>query len=382
MVNARSASSLLGAVLLARHGDRLEFFQDPTTYTPTETYITPLGSQQEFQLGSFLRSTYLTPSSLSYVNGISTQLADINQVFVLADAGGGGSVILNSIGGLLQGLYPATPESTITLANGTTILGPLGGYQYIPVHSVEPSTVPYLNSWTDCPVFDAHTSRFYSSEAFFQKAEEAQPLLDALAPFLGDRDRNFTNMIFDFVNVQLVHNATFYETFLPTLAAQAYGFANYHEYGVFTDSSASGIGSIAAQTILSYILPALQGIVDDSNALKLELIGISYKPFISLFNVTEAVDTHPDIAGIVDYASVVALEVFETGGCNDEPRVRMKFRNGTSTDQFRQLFMFGKTDLSVTDLVDKLSGIVVGTTEKWCQACNQTTARGCSAYQN
>ena len=39
-----AASSLLGVVLLARHGDRLEFFQDPLTYDPTQTFLTPLGS--------------------------------------------------------------------------------------------------------------------------------------------------------------------------------------------------------------------------------------------------------------------------------------------------------------------------------------------------
>ena len=39
-----SASTLLGVVLLARHGDRLEFFQDPFTYNPAQTFLTPLGS--------------------------------------------------------------------------------------------------------------------------------------------------------------------------------------------------------------------------------------------------------------------------------------------------------------------------------------------------
>jgi hypothetical protein len=42
MVNL--SASLLGVVLLARHGDRLEFFQDPLTYNPVETLLTPLGT--------------------------------------------------------------------------------------------------------------------------------------------------------------------------------------------------------------------------------------------------------------------------------------------------------------------------------------------------
>ena len=41
MVNT---STILGAILFARHGDRLEFFQNPFTYDPTQTFLTPLGS--------------------------------------------------------------------------------------------------------------------------------------------------------------------------------------------------------------------------------------------------------------------------------------------------------------------------------------------------
>ena len=57
---------------------------------------------------------------------------DITQLLVRADAGGEGSVILNSVQGLLQGLFPPTPDNNITLANGMTVVSPLGGYQYIP----------------------------------------------------------------------------------------------------------------------------------------------------------------------------------------------------------------------------------------------------------
>ena len=37
MVNV---TTLLGVVLLARHGDRVEFFQDPFTYNPDQTFLT------------------------------------------------------------------------------------------------------------------------------------------------------------------------------------------------------------------------------------------------------------------------------------------------------------------------------------------------------
>jgi len=112
--------------------------------------------------------------------------------------------------------------------------------------------------------------------------------------------------------------------------------ANYHEQVLFTDPDLDGIGNIAAQTIIPPIIDALQDIASDTKPLKLQYIGISYKPvslkpamarfppwpnpypalsivltwdlrpaqFLSLFNMTQA-----GIDGFVSYASALALEV-------------------------------------------------------------------------
>lgn len=166
MVNTTSAG-LIGVVLLARHGDRSGVvFQNYTTYNSTQGYLTPYGSvcsmlvfcavlkfsqSQEYALGRYLRQTYLDPTSPSYIQGIKTNVADIDQLFVRADAGGG-NVILDSTYALLQGLYPPTPASNSSLANGKTVEAPLGGYQYIPVESLEFWQAPSLTSWMDCEV--------------------------------------------------------------------------------------------------------------------------------------------------------------------------------------------------------------------------------------
>ena len=49
--------------------------------------------------------------------------------------------------------------------------------------------------------------------------------------------------IFDFVNVNNIHNATFADELPPTFSEQAYALANFHENGVFTDIAADGIGN-------------------------------------------------------------------------------------------------------------------------------------------
>lgn len=43
MTTSADNSTILGIVILARHGDREGFYQDPLTYTASSTLITPLG---------------------------------------------------------------------------------------------------------------------------------------------------------------------------------------------------------------------------------------------------------------------------------------------------------------------------------------------------
>lgn len=79
-------------------------------------------------------------------------LVDTHEVHFYAKAGGEGAVIFDSAIALLQGLFPPTPKNKITLANETTVMAPLGGYQYVPIETVEPGNDRALEPWTDCPV--------------------------------------------------------------------------------------------------------------------------------------------------------------------------------------------------------------------------------------
>ena len=128
---------------------------------------------QSNKLGAELRNTYLNSQSPSYIDGISADLVDNSQVKVRVKAGVEGTVVFDSAVALLQGLFPPTYKNKIVLANGTTIVAPLGGYQYVPgttpisleahgtlaymsspsiVETVEPGNDRSLESWTDCPV--------------------------------------------------------------------------------------------------------------------------------------------------------------------------------------------------------------------------------------
>ena len=122
-------SQLLGVVIMSRHGDRRGFYQDPETYAASNTEITPLGNQQSFQLGQYLRSRYLTDSSPDFIQSVSSDLVDEVEILIRADGGGEGAVIYDSAVSTMQGMWPATTSYNETLANGTLVVGPLNGYQ-------------------------------------------------------------------------------------------------------------------------------------------------------------------------------------------------------------------------------------------------------------
>ncbi|KAJ7828088.1 histidine phosphatase superfamily [Mycena leptocephala] len=377
---AASDSKILGVLILTRHGDRAGFYQSPTTYAATSTVITPLGTQQEFQLGQYLRSLYLNASSPSFISRVNATLVDQTQIHVRADAGGELGVIYDSAVALLQGLFPANSNYTTELANGTVVTGSLGGYQYVPIESVEPANDVSLEGYTSCGAFDAATAAFYNSTEFAQKRNETAAFLNDLAPFLDGRPVTLENMynIYDYINVQSIHNKEFANALPPTFLAQVFTLASWHEYGVFSSPQLDGIGNIPGRTILPQMLSELNSIANVSDPLKFAYQSISYKPFLSLFNMTGAAEQHPELAEIVPYAAAMALEVRQPSA-GGEPVVRLNFKNGTGQDFVRYNILGASDDVPLSTLVNHMNPALVNSTAAWCTVCNNTQDRGCGA---
>lgn len=109
------------------------------------------------------------------------------------------------------------------------------------------------------------------------------------------------------MNVQSIHNATFASRLPPSFLGHARDLANYHEYGVFTDSTLDGIGNsecrhplinvlkltfwtVAGRAMLPSILTAMKRIANTSDPLTLHYSSVSYKPPLSLFKMIGVVD--------------------------------------------------------------------------------------------
>ncbi|PPQ67973.1 hypothetical protein CVT25_000453 [Psilocybe cyanescens] len=376
---AASDSKILGVVILIRHGDREGFYQDPIDYTPSNTAITALGNLQSFQLGEEIRSLYLSPSSPSFISSVSADIVQDSQVQIRADGGGERGVIFNSAVSFLQGLFPENPTYNSTLANGTIVFAPLNGYQTVPIESVEPDNDISLEGWTDCGTFVDATNAFYNSAVFNETAAAHASFIASLPQFLDNRPATLVDMwnIFDFINVQSIHNSTFFTQLPAGTIEQARALANFHEEGVFTSPQLNGIGNIAGQTILPSIIDGFKNITDPTSSRKFVLEAISYKPFLSLFNMTGIAKQNPQIAGIVDYASAAAFEVRQPNG-GGEPVIRFKFKNGTN-DQFNTYgFMNSTSDVPVSTFINTLQPVAFSDIPTWCKVCNNHQDRGCA----
>ncbi|KAF7376967.1 hypothetical protein MSAN_00114500 [Mycena sanguinolenta] len=366
-------STVLGVVVLVRNGDRTGFYQDSETYAPGHTDSTPLGVSDLHLLGSQLRSTYLTPGSPSFISEISTNLANTQEVKVLAKAGGEGAVVFDSAIALLQGLFPPNPYNKITLANSSVVMAPLGGYQYVPMETVEPGNDRSLESWTDCPEFQKHIAAFRKSDAFQTKAKEAELFFHDIKDFVFGRPATLENIwnIYDFMNTQLIYNQTYAYRLPPTYINQARALADFHENGVFSDEHANQIGNIAGRTMLHPVLDAVERIAFNDDPLKLMVVQTTYQPFISFFHQSEMVGEHPELAAIPNFGAALAIELRRGAPPETRDFLRFKFRNGTDDpDGWRVVHAFGhRSDIPVTEFVYRIEGSAITSRKQWRQVC-------------
>ena len=84
-------------------------------------------------------------------------------------------------------------------------------------------------------------------------------------------------------------------------------------YPFFLNSSCCNAQAsiVPGHTILPSIIDGLKSINDSSNPIKLILQAISYKPFISLFNLTGVVSANPELAGIGIFFLISHAEVID-----------------------------------------------------------------------
>jgi len=103
------------------------------------------------------------------------------------------------------------------------------------------------------------------------------------------------------------------------------------------------------------VLTALERISFDGDPLQVLLIETTYQPIISFFHMTEIAKHYPKLKGLPDYASALAIEIRAGPAPDNRDFVRVKFRNGTHTDDFETLNIFGHhSDIPLTEFIYRL----------------------------
>lgn len=92
--------------------------------------------------------------------------------------------------------------------------------------------------------------------------------------------------------------------------------------------------------MLPVIFEGLNDIANTSTPTKFYGVGISYKPFISLFNMTGIAQEQPEVAGVVNYAAALAFEL-RRDTVSQRYSLSLLFKNGTEDADFRQMNLAG-----------------------------------------
>ncbi|PHH88775.1 hypothetical protein CDD83_7070 [Cordyceps sp. RAO-2017] len=381
----------LGAYVFHRHGDRTSKAWKPVN-------LTALGALQVHSSGAFYRDRYLTgPSPL----GLSRDVAVPAQLAVSSPRD---AVLHASALTFLQGLYPPQPAlGAETLANGSRVEAPLGGYQYVPVEPVAAAAAaaaerPEDNAWlqggTGCVNAEVSSNSYFASADYKRAYDGSLDFYQSLLPVVngtyGPAAANFKNAysIFDLVNVATIHNASIPSSSLLSGATRArlLELASEHEWNLAYNAS-EPVRAIAGAVLAGQVLEALQAVVEGKPSVpRLHAQFGAYGTFMAFFGLAQLPAASADFRGICDYASSMAFELVTTAPAGarpaaDDVSVRFLFANGSAADAGLRpfpLFGQGSSVLKWRDFAAGMSALAVSDTPHWCALCGKTDGK-CAA---
>lgn len=381
-----TAETVLGAYIFHRHGDR-------TTKSYKPTVLTSLGAEQVYTSGQYYRDQYISSNASAKINGVSSDLAVLSQLQVTAPTD---DVLQNSAQVFLQGLYPPTTMATQTLANGTKVNAPLGGYQYIPVNAVSTAASSsnsedseWLQAGSGCGNAVVSSNNYFLSEEYVSALDSTKGFYSSLLPvinstFSADK-ATFKNAytIYDYVHVSQIHNASIPASSLLTTETvhQMQTLADKHEFGLAYNAS-EPVRAIAGSTLAGQVLTFLNSTaLSTPSTPKLEIQFGAYATFLSFFGLASLPKVSENFTGIVDYASSIAFELV-TNSTSAKPSaselsVRFRFANGTASEanpaQEYPLFGQDQTLLGWADFVKGMQQFAIADTASWCKICGNST---------
>ncbi|KAH7106850.1 histidine phosphatase superfamily [Auriculariales sp. MPI-PUGE-AT-0066] len=377
---AAAAETVLGAVIFTRHGDRT-----PKVWSPY--HLTTLGLNQNFNAGSFCRSTYIAKDAPKQILKISPDLAQADQLYVGTPDE---PTLFSTTAAFVQGLYPPLAASAATgesLANGSTVNLP-EGLNYIQMHGEDsdaPDTI-WLKGDVNCPTYLNASASYKQSEEFVALTAATKAFYASFKPLLdgvfAEKDLTYDKAytIFDYMNVMKVHNKTVSEALTADQLFQLRTLADTHEWALMYNSSQSE-RSLPARTFIAKIHEQLSATVSSATGPRLSVLTGSYNTFQSWFGLASLHKVDPDFFGLPDYASTLVFEAVTNADTAsglpslDDVSIRFLFRNGSAANApltAWPLFETGKETLPWNEWEQHVIELQIASPDAWCGVCHAT----------
>lgn len=392
MAHVVDAERVLGAYIVARHGDR-----NPKMFGGT--ILTDLGYREVFYAGSYYHDRYISSDSSLQIEGISEYIVKAEQINASSPLD---AVLQNSATAFLQGVYPPVGnKASQTLANDTTVEAPLNGYQLVQVEVTDTNQNSESNTWlqgsSDCNLATVSSNNYYLSESYTSLSASTKDFYESLAPMLNraftSEEMSFKNAytIFDYLNVARIHNSTSEfpakADLTPEVYARLLQLANIHEYHLAFNAS-EHVRAINGAVLAGEILASLENVITSGGETKLGIQFGSYGTFLSFFGLMQLPAASVDFTGIPDYASSMILELVTNAPgsgipSTDEINVRFKFHNGTIVGSSEPITypLFGQSKglLSWKNFKTQIEKVAVLSTAEWCKQCGNTGGK-CASF--
>ncbi|KAF7938035.1 hypothetical protein EAE99_001707 [Botrytis elliptica] len=391
LIQAQESTSetVLGVYIFHRHGDR-------TTKSYAPTSLTDLGYAQVYASGNFYRNRYIDSNASSPLYKISSDIAKVSQLNVQAPVD---NVLQNSAAGFLQGLYPPVGATlgSQTLANGTSVEAPLGGFQLIPVNAVataSSSANSESSSWlqgsSGCGNAVTSSNNYFYSEEYASLLNSTKSFYQSLLPVINTTFNSSTNTfknaytIYDYIHVSTIHNSSIPSDDLLTdeTQSQLLALANTHEFNLAYNASDT-IRAIAGSTLAAQILQQLNTTITGKSAVPVSIQFGAYASFLSFFGLSGLSALSPNFTGIVDYASSMTFELLTNATVSttsypspSDISVRFSFSNGSASENPLVAYpLFNQSELTLpyTTFVAQMNKFAIGDQDAWCTACGEST---------
>ncbi|GMM32013.1 hypothetical protein DAMA08_047580 [Martiniozyma asiatica (nom. inval.)] len=395
-----SKYSCIGTFIFGRHNDRI---------AKPANYLTTLGSSEQFESGGLFRERYFGLDVNGNKVNSDWKINGLNEdgVFIYGETYAQcpvSTVVEYSQMSFLQGLYPPTyaadNDSAIVetqdshLANGTSVISPLNGYQYVYMDTQSDSSDEYFRIKGDdlCPVSDKsiesvqkgskYQSLNQSSFDFFQNLNSILP-----SKKFPNYKLNFDHSmdIYDFMNVNSIHDSNYAKIFNESIITQVKSYADQYQWMISYDDSNPKAGmTTGGRSILGAVYFYLNQTIHQGS------------PFINYF--TGSFNNMYQLGGLLnldliddkfktmpDYGCTYVFDLVKES-TSGEISILFSFKNGTqANDELTTYQIFNNSDssnlISWEDFESKAKELSIWQLEDWCNEC-QSESPQCVQYSS